>query len=316
MKTSIVLFALAAFAVSAGAQSTTAQGTATEMGSAQSSVSKTATSAGASASAAEYSSAAGPAGEMSASAEQATQVSAALSKRIDSRDAKVGDEVVAKTTSEAKLADGTKIPKGSRLVGHVTEVEPKSHENKDGHVAFCFDHAVLRNGQQIPVHVLMRSLAAPAALSTSASNSDDIIAGGGMMAGGSAARSGSMVGGVAGGALRGTTEMAADTTTGLAAKTTSGFDATVNSMSTTSAPLGRERSGLSDAAGSYAAFSGPVGNLSGVTFSTVNLSGEASRSGVSGSGNASTATILTAHGRNASLDSGSQMTMAISAQRQ
>jgi len=80
------------------------------------------------------------AGPTSASTIQATRISAELAKKIDAKDAKVGDEVVAKTTSEARLADGTKLPKGSKLVGHVTDVQAKSHDNHDSHVAFAFDH--------------------------------------------------------------------------------------------------------------------------------------------------------------------------------
>jgi hypothetical protein len=66
-------------------------------------------------------------------------------------------------------------------------------------------------------------------------------------------------------------------------------------------------------AGSSTSFSGTVANLSGVMF-TVHASGDASGSGASGSAGASTATLVTARGRNVSLDSGTQMTMAVAAQ--
>ncbi|MGB6157083.1 MAG: hypothetical protein WBH45_02285, partial [Acidobacteriaceae bacterium] len=55
----------------------------------------------------------------------------------------------------------------------------------------------------------------------------------------------------------------------------------------------------------------PVGNLSGVTFSTVSAAAGASRGGVTGSAGASFATVLTGHGKNVSLDSGSQMTLSV-----
>jgi hypothetical protein len=67
-------------------------------------------------------------------------------------------------------------------------------------------------------------------------------------------------------------------------------------------------------AGSSTSFSGPVANLSGVMFTTVHASGDASGSAASGSAGASTATLVTARGRNVSLDSGTQMTMAVAAQ--
>jgi hypothetical protein len=49
-------------------------------------------------------------------------------------------------------------------------------------------------------------------------------------------------------------------------------------------------------------------------FTTVHASGDASGSGASGAAGASTATLVTARGRNVSLDSGTQMTMAVAAQ--
>jgi len=147
----------------------------------------------------EYGTATAQAGPTSASTIQATRISAELAKKIDAKDAKVGDEVVAKTTSEARLADGTKLPKGSKLVGHVTDVQAKSHDNHDSHVAFAFDHAVLKDGHEVPVQTMMRSIAAPAPMAAS-TGSDDLMAGagggGGMQGGGGARGGGGGVGGV------------------------------------------------------------------------------------------------------------------------
>lgn len=315
MKSTMTLLALATFAVSAGAQSATTQGAANATGSAQSSASQAGTSAAGSAEAA------ASAGQMSAAAVQATEVSAVLNKRIDSKNAKVGDEVTAKTTSEAKLANGTKIPKGSRLTGHVTEVEPKSHDNRNGLVAFAFDHAVLRDGQQIPVHVLMRAMAAPAPVDAGANMSDDMMGGGnaGMMApgasaapgGGGAVRSAGAPASGANGVLRGTTGMAADTGGTLGANAASGLDATAARARDS---LGRDTTAVAGMAASSTSFSGTVANLSGVMFTTVHASGDASGSGASGAAGASTATLVTARGRNVSLDSGTQMTLAVAAQ--
>ena len=313
MKSTMTLLAVAAFAVSAGAQSATTQGAANATGSAQSSASQVGASAAGSAEGA------ASAGQMPAAAVQATQVSAVLEKRIDSKKAKAGDEVTAKTTSEAKLANGTKIPKGSRLTGHVTEVEPKSHDNRNGLVAFAFDHAVLHDGQQIPVHVLMRAMAAPAPVDAGANMSDDIMGGGnaGMMAPGASAAPGG--GGVvrsagapasgANGVLRGTTGMAADTGGSLGANAASGLDATAAHARDS---LGRDTTVVGGMAGSSTSFSGTVANLSGVMFTTVHASGDASGSGASAG--ASTATLVTARGSNVSLDSGTQMTMAVAPQ--
>ena len=161
-----------------------------------------AASAQTSTAASESGSAAAQAGRASASAAQATNVSAELTKKVDSKDARVGDQVFAKTTSEARLADGTKVPKGSKLLGHVTDVQAKSKENHDGHVAFCFDRAVLKDGREVPLNAMVRAIAAPAELPP-AGGSDDLMAGGGMQApgGGVAAGGGGGLAGNGPGAL-------------------------------------------------------------------------------------------------------------------
>ena len=58
----------------------------------------------------------------------------------------------------------------------------------------------------------------------------------------------------------------------------------------------------------------PVGNLNGVTFNNVNATAGAANGGIGGSAGSSTATMLTGHGRNVSLDSGSQMTLSVAPQ--
>ena len=273
----------------------------------------------------EYGTATAQAGPTSASTIQATRISAELAKKIDAKDAKVGDEVVAKTTSEARLADGTKLPKGSKLVGHVTDVQAKSHDNHDSHLTFAFDRAVLKDGHEVPVQAMMRSIAAPAPMAAS-TGSDDLMAGagggGGMQGGGGARGGGGGVGGVglannASGTVRGATGLAAGTTSAAAGglnNATSGTDAAANGTLGAAGNLGANGAALNNAAGASVGSSGPampVGNLSGVTFNTVSAAAGASQGGVNGSAGAAFATVLTGHGKNVSLDSGSQMTLSV-----
>jgi hypothetical protein len=86
---------------------------------------------------------------------------AELGKSLSAKSGKIGDVVEAKTTTEAAMADGTKLPKGTRLVGKVTEVQARSGHDKPSRLGFEFDHAVLRDGSQIPLHVLLLGLMAP-----------------------------------------------------------------------------------------------------------------------------------------------------------
>lgn len=299
MKTTLAVLAMAAFAVTAGGQTN--------------------------ASASGSGSAGAQAGAMAASASQATTVSAELTKSLNSKDAKAGEEVVAKTTSKATLADGTKLPKGSKLIGHVTEAQAKSHGHDDAELAFAFDHAVLRDGREIPIHAAMRSLAAPAAMSAAADSDSMMDAGGGMAGGGGggAVRGGGGLAGGAVGAVRGT----AGTAGGLAGNAASGVDAgaqgtldgagRMGANGTVLGNAGLNGTGVNGAAGLGSGLSGdarPVGNLSGVTFAAVGAGANAGPGGVSGAAGSSTATLLTAHGRNFSLASGSQMTLSLSTQ--
>jgi hypothetical protein len=287
-------------------------------------------------SASESLNAASQAGQASASAGEATGVSAELSKKIDSRNAKAGDEVVAKTTADARLADGTKLPRGSRLVGHVTDAEAKSHDNRDSRLAFDFDHAVLKDGRDVPIHATMRSISAPAPVA-SAGGSDDLFAGGGMQGGGMAG--GGARGGLGGGAVGGGSSNSpglansasgvvrgaggvATNTSGAAAggisNAASGVDGTANSTLRATSDIGANGTAIGSTAGvtggSVVGPAIPVGNLSGVTFATVNAAGSASTRGANASAGTSSSTLLTGHNRNVSLDSGSQMNLGISPQ--
>ena len=91
----------------------------------------------------------------------AASVSAELTKRVDTKNAKPGDEVDARVTSTAKLPDGTELPRGTKLVGKVTDVKAKSKEDKSAHLAFNIDHAVLKDGKQLPVMVAVTSVSGP-----------------------------------------------------------------------------------------------------------------------------------------------------------
>ena len=124
---------------------------------------------------------------------QAASITAELTKGIDSKKAKVGDEVNAKTTSEAKLPDGTNIPKGTKLVGNVVDVKAKSKEQNDSHLVLALNRAVLKDGHEMPIRSAVTSMTAPAA-----SASFDAPAGGGSVGGGAPA--GASGGGASGGA--------------------------------------------------------------------------------------------------------------------
>lgn len=114
----------------------------------------------------------------------AAAVSAELTKRIDTKNAKQGDEVEARVTDTAKLPDGTELPRGTKLKGKVTDVKAKSKDDKSAHLAFNIDQAVLKDGKELPVVVIVMSVTGP-----SQGSSQAMMQGGG--AGAAGASSGS-----------------------------------------------------------------------------------------------------------------------------
>ena len=118
----------------------------------------------------------------------AASVSAELTKRIDTKKTKVGDEVHVKTTSAAKFADGTELPKGTKLVGKVTDVHEKSNTDKTSHVAFDLERAVTMDGHDMPVHAAVTSMMVPA---QPVDNTAMMSPGSGGMAGGGGSAGGS-----------------------------------------------------------------------------------------------------------------------------
>jgi len=107
-----------------------------------------------------YASTAGGFGDLAAShAYEMGSVWGELEGRLDSKTAKVGDRVVLKTTDKMQTSDGTVIPRGARLVGHVTEAQAYDDHQGPARIAIAFDHAELKNGQSIAVHTLILGVA-------------------------------------------------------------------------------------------------------------------------------------------------------------
>jgi hypothetical protein len=123
-------------------------------------------------------------------------VQAELVKPVDAKKNKVGDAVIAKTTHDVKSEGRVVIPKGSKLVGHVTEVKAHSKEQANSTLGIAFDHAILKNGSEMPLSVAIQAIGRSRA--GAAGMDDDTMASGGGALGSSAAPA-SGGGGVLGG---------------------------------------------------------------------------------------------------------------------
>ena len=87
------------------------------------------------------------------------EIHAVLEKIVHPKKVKVGDEVVARMTDSTKLKDGTELPKGTKIVGKVTEVKMKADKEGPSKLGLLFDKAQLKEGKEIPVTMALVSVA-------------------------------------------------------------------------------------------------------------------------------------------------------------
>ncbi len=239
-------------------------------------------------------------GQTNGSLATGTAFNAALSSPIDSKKCKAGDPVNAHSTEAVKSEGKTVIPKGAKLVGHVTQASARAKGESESSLGIVFDKAILKNGQEIPLNAGIQAIAS-AQSSVSAAGADlDTIGGGGASAGGSAPGGGrGALGGVssaAGGAVGAVTNTAANVG-GVAG-------GTVNSA----ANAGGSISGASK---------GAVGGLNAAGQLTSNSQGVFGLNGLNLSAAASNATqgsVITSAGKNVHLDSGTRMLLVSQAQ--
>jgi hypothetical protein len=267
-----------------------AQGGAQASSSAASSTSVQADKSGATASSNTSNSTSANAGQNSATLSGGTAVNAALSQPVDAKKNKPGDQVTAKTTEATKSDGKVIIPRGTKLIGHVTECKQRSKEEKESALGIVFDKAVLKNGEEIPLNVTIHALAAAQTAAASSVGSDDLSAGGGAM---SSARSSG------GGAL-------------------GGVRSTAGAVTNTAANVGGVAgSAVNSTANATGAARGAVGGLNGAGQLTSNSQGVFGLEGLnlnSAASNSTQGSLITSTSKNVHLDSGTQLLLVSQAQ--
>jgi hypothetical protein len=155
-----------------------------------------------------------PAGETGAAFASGSSVNAVLAKPVDSGRSKPGDPVSARTTQAVKTEDGTTIPAGSQLVGHIAETPAGATGAAGSSIAIVFDRAVMKGGHEVRLrHVGIRALAAAESTASMGAGEGSAMMGasggmgggarGGLGGGGLVGRTGGAVGGTLGGAVGG-----------------------------------------------------------------------------------------------------------------
>jgi hypothetical protein len=286
------------FACVAAAQSQT-DASAGAQGGAQTSVQAGKTEAQGSGSGSPASSASLQNGQSNASLGSGSTINAALSAPIDSKKAKQGDPVNARTTEATKANGKTVIPRDTKLVGHVTQASARAKGDSESSLGIVFDKAVLKNGQEVPLNAAIQALATAQA-SSAANAGDDLAAMGG--SGSTMAGSGRAAGNGALGRVSSTAGGTAGTVTntaGNAGGTADTLNSTVHST-TNAAAAERGATGGLNAAGQLTSNSRGVFGLQGVNLN-------------SATGSASQGSVITSAGKSMHLDSGTQMLLVTQA---
>lgn len=259
------------------------------------------TQAQAGASSSTSASAAAQNGQVNAALASGTTFNAELSSPVDTKKCKPGDPVNGRTTEAVKSEGKTVIPKGSKLVGHVTQASARAKREAESSLGIVFDKAILKNGEEIPLNVAIQALASAQSSASAAGSELDTMGG----LSGSAAGSG-MSGGGRGG-LGGVTSAAGGavgTVTNTAANVGGAAGGAVNSTA--------------NAAGNVAGASkGAVGGLNAAGQLTSNSQGVFGLNGLNlnaAASNATQGTVITSAGKNVHLDSGTRMLLVTQAQ--
>ena len=239
-------------------------------------------------------------GQANAGLANGTTVNAALGSPVDSKKCKPGDAVMARTTEAVKSEGKMVIPKGSKLVGHVTQASARANGEAESALGILFDKAILKNGQEMPLNVSIRALASAQGAASMAGDEMDTMGG----PSGSAAGSGMAGGRAAGGGVSSAAGGAVSTVTNTAARAGGVASGTVDSAASAGgnvAGASRGAVGGLNAAGQLTSNSQGVFGLNGL-----NLSAAAS--------NSTEGSVITSAGKNVRLDSGTRILLVTQAQ--
>jgi hypothetical protein len=214
-----------------------------------------------------------------------TTVNAVLVNPVDARKNKPGDAVVAKTTQDVKSDGQVVIPKGSRVIGHVTQANARAKGESQSSLGIVFDHALLKGGQEVPLNTTVQAVAA-AQSAAYASTADDM---GSMSSMGSGAVSSS-----------------ARSSEGLLGGVTSSAGATAGTVTNVATGIGGNAGGALNSATS--AGGSVTGSLNSTSAGVVGLPGMTLNSATSTMAQGS---LITSTGKNIHLDSGTQMLLKV-----
>ena len=209
-----------------------------------------------------------------------TIIPAELAKSVEAKKAKSGDQVIAKLSQDMLSNGQVVIPRGAKIIGHVTEAKPREKGEQESTLGLAFDKLVTKDGRELPLNANIQALGAP--ISNFNSNAG---------AGGNAPMSES--GGMPG-------QMGGSASTGMGGGGRAG--------TSTGAPAGvpgNSGGNYPQDTGNAGAQSGGHGALEPGATGVVGLSGLSLSSGSDGS------SVITSQNKNVKLDSGTQLMLRV-----
>jgi hypothetical protein len=90
-----------------------------------------------------------------------TTICAELTKPIDSRKAKPGATIAARVTLPVLSHGKVLIPSNAKMIGHVTLAQPRSRDTAESQLAIVFDHALLKDGSELPLSLTVQAIGRP-----------------------------------------------------------------------------------------------------------------------------------------------------------
>ena len=111
----------------------------------------------------------------SAAIQSGTQISGQLQSTLDTKNAKVGDQVVLKTTNVVKQNGQTVVEKGSKLIGHVTEVQQRAKNVAGSRIGVVFD-TLQQGGNSVPISAVITSVSQAQSAAAASVDDDDMMA--------------------------------------------------------------------------------------------------------------------------------------------
>jgi hypothetical protein len=217
-----------------------------------------------------------------------------LTAPVDSKKAKPGDLVKARTTEPCKSNGKTLLPKGTQLVGHVSEASARANGQAESSLGIVFDKAILKKGQETPLNMTIQALASGEGAASMGSPEPEPMGSPGASAAGAGAAGGR-------GALGGVSSTAGGTVGGVT-------NATANAGNLPNSAVNTATRTTTNATG--AASSGAVGGLNAAGQLTSNSRGVFGLNGLnlsSATANGTQGSVITSAGKNVRLDGGTRM---------